>query len=78
MTKTVEPRVVESTRKYAYIDGLRGIAILMVVLFHQTPSVVWKSSATRFDILIQSATSLGQMGVQLFFVASALTLCLSL
>lgn len=55
-----------------YIDSLRGIAILMVVLVHTTLNVrVTNQSLNAIGLY-------GQMGVQLFFIASALTLCLSL
>jgi peptidoglycan/LPS O-acetylase OafA/YrhL len=56
--------------KLDFIDYLRGIAILMVVCVHQGQSF----PDNQFIIWI---TSYGQMGVQLFFVASAFTLCLS-
>jgi peptidoglycan/LPS O-acetylase OafA/YrhL len=59
------------TQKYHYIDALRGVAILLVVLFHTSvndPNLGPK--ATYF-------TAYGQMGVQLFYVLSAVTLCLS-
>jgi peptidoglycan/LPS O-acetylase OafA/YrhL len=55
-----------------YIDSLRGIAILMVVLVHTTLNVrVTNQSLNAIGLY-------GQMGVQLFFIASAFTLCLSL
>lgn len=57
--------------KLGYIDALRGIAILMVVLVHvaqNVPGLSW---------MMQAVTIYGQMGVQLFFVASAYTLSLA-
>lgn len=60
--------------KLGYIDAARGIAILMVVLVHHTAAVA------KIMPLGDAATLIGgygQMGVQLFFVASALTLCMS-
>lgn len=57
--------------KLGYIDALRGIAILMVVLVHTAQTVPNLSQAT------QAVAIYGQMGVQLFFVASAYTLCLA-
>ena len=58
-------------KRYAYIDALRGYAILMVIAVH---------SSQYFSDLPHTVKSLadqGARGVQLFFVASALTLCLS-
>lgn len=57
--------------KINYIDTLRGIAILMVVVVHH--SQIFDS----LPKLLKVVTSYGQMGVQLFFVASAFTLCTS-
>lgn len=59
--------------KFKYIDALRGIAILMVIIVHtkQHGSVVMPK---LFSVFL----SLGSRGVQLFFVASAITLFLSL
>lgn len=58
-------------KKFAYIDALRGIAILLVVMIHasqrSTPGSEWLSSFMGG----------GAGGVQLFYVASALTLCFS-
>jgi peptidoglycan/LPS O-acetylase OafA/YrhL len=58
-------------RQYAYIDALRGLAILLVFTDHVSLAV-----GGDHGILAQAA-ALGQTGVQLFFVASALTLSLS-
>jgi peptidoglycan/LPS O-acetylase OafA/YrhL len=55
-----------------YIDSLRGIAILLVILVHTTIRI--RGLSTTLD----SIGRYGQMGVQLFFIASAFTLCLSL
>lgn len=61
-----------SLRKYDYIDALRGFAIMGVVLFHAAQWVAPDSEALAL------AAYQGARGVQLFFIASALTLCLSL
>ncbi len=53
------------------INSLRGIAILMVIMVHV--SQLFKFS-TKFEMLF---FDYGKMGVQLFFIASAYTLCLS-
>lgn len=56
---------------FNYIDELRGIAILLVIIVHTSESIK-NLSPLLFGIL-----SFGQMGVQLFFILSAYTLCLS-
>ncbi|GEC79217.1 acyltransferase family protein [Flavobacterium aquatile] len=57
--------------KLNYIDSIRGVAILMVILGHIGQEV------RGLSLIPHLLTSYGQMGVQLFFVASAYTLCLS-
>tara|TARA_R110001583_G_scaffold7158_5_gene35649 strand:+ start:19954 stop:20658 length:705 start_codon:yes stop_codon:yes gene_type:complete len=59
-------------QKYEYIDALRGIAILGVVLHHIG---LWITPSFSF---ISDLTEEGNKGVQLFYVASALTLFLSM
>lgn len=54
-----------------WIDALRGLAILMVLANHVALVVPGLSAP------VQALARFGQMGVQLFFVASAYTLCLS-
>lgn len=56
-------------RRFAYIDALRGYAILMVIAVH--------SSQYFPDLPFKAMANQGARGVQLFFVASAITLCLS-
>ncbi|HAO99387.1 MAG TPA: hypothetical protein DCQ83_05030 [Fibrobacteres bacterium] len=58
-------------KKYAYIDALRGIAVLGVMLVHSSQSVA-PASAQLLRFM-----STGARGVQLFYIASALTLCMS-
>lgn len=59
-------------KRYPWIDTLRGIAILMVIAVHASHGL--KNS----ESLIKTAFGFGGYGVQLFFVASAMTLCMSL
>jgi len=61
----------DDAAKYAYIDALRGIAVLLVILTHTAQPI--QGLAGPLDALAKY----GQTGVQLFFVASAYTLCLS-
>ena len=60
------------SRKYDYIDSIRGFAILGVVLVHSSQWVAPKSS------ILSQIASQGARGVQLFYIASALTLFLSM
>jgi peptidoglycan/LPS O-acetylase OafA/YrhL len=66
-----EVKLVSSVEKLDYIDVARGIAILMVMLVHTSQAVNGVSQ------LVGDIDRYGQMGVQLFFVASAYTLCFS-
>lgn len=59
--------------KYDYIDSLRGLAILMVVIVHVSQRVLPVDGST-FERIVEN----GNKGVQLFFMISALTLCFSL
>ncbi|HEU4993240.1 MAG TPA: acyltransferase [Gemmatimonadaceae bacterium] len=53
------------------LDGLRGIAILMVLLLHLVPSTPWTESPTLLvDRIFVRAARTGWMGVDLFFVLS--------
>lgn len=54
-----------------WVDALRGLAILLVLANHVALVVPGLSAP------VQLLARFGQMGVQLFFVASAYTLCLS-
>ncbi|MBD2570544.1 acyltransferase family protein [Anabaena lutea] len=58
--------------KLKHIDALRGIAVLLVILVHTNDSVNGVSSPLLYF------SKYGQMGVQLFFIISAYTLCLSM
>jgi peptidoglycan/LPS O-acetylase OafA/YrhL len=54
-----------------WIDALRGLAILMVLANHVALQIPGLSAP------LHALSRFGQMGVQLFFIASAYTLCLS-
>lgn len=58
-------------RNLAYIDATRGLAVLAVVLVHSSQSVAATNKALIWFM------EEGARGVQLFYIASALTLCLS-
>lgn len=55
-------------QRLSSLDACRGIAILMVVCFHV--SVIWPSVSW-----INHLAKLGNLGVQLFFLVSAVTMC---
>jgi peptidoglycan/LPS O-acetylase OafA/YrhL len=59
--------------RYEFLDALRGIAILGVIILHV--SIFTVNAETRF---IFRAVGEGARGVQLFYIVSALTLFLSL
>lgn len=53
------------------MDAMRGIAILMVILVHTAQQV------SNLNPLMRRLSEYGQMGVQIFFIISAYTLCFS-
>ena len=59
-------------RKYDFVDILRAIAVIGVVAVHSHQGIA------GLNVYITSIFNYGQLGVQLFFVASAVTLCLSM
>lgn len=60
-------------KKYDYIDSLRGVAILMVMIRHSAQYFPMQTTSESLDFIL----NLGDMGVQLFFIVSAYTLMLS-
>lgn len=58
-------------RKYEFVDALRGYAVLGVIAVHAAGVMAWASGP------VQRFAVQGARGVQLFYVASALTLCMS-
>ena len=61
----------DSVKKYQYIDIIRAFAILGILATHSFHHITDLSAVTV------AIFNYGQLGVQLFFIASAITLCLS-
>jgi peptidoglycan/LPS O-acetylase OafA/YrhL len=68
---TPHHQTLTAVKKLEYIDVLRAVAILMVILVHTSQTMNGLSTP------IKAIADYGQIGVQLFFVASAYTLCFS-
>lgn len=65
------PSKVGISNKLAAIDAIRGYAVLLVIMSHaggRMPELVWP---------LKKLTNMGWYGVQLFFIASAVTLMMS-
>jgi len=61
----------DGKRHIRYLDGLRGVAILLVIMIHTSQIVAGLPSAVR------NLAFYGVRGVQLFFIVSGLTLTIS-
>lgn len=58
-------------RRYPYIDAMRGYAILLVIAVHSSQYF------NSLPVAVRTLADQGARGVQLFFVLSAMTLCMS-
>jgi len=66
-----ESAMADGRRHIRYLDGLRGIAILLVIMIHTSQIVPGLPTPVR------NLTFYGVRGVQLFFIVSGLTLTIS-
>ena len=69
-------RGTDDPQRLDYLDALRGIAILGVILVHS--AILSKMAVTKVVGLVGAIGLTGQRGVQLFYMVSAFTLFLSL
>jgi peptidoglycan/LPS O-acetylase OafA/YrhL len=58
----MQPTPITSKPHYAILDGLRGVAAIMVVLFH----ILEANASSRFDQIINH----GYLAVDFFFLLS--------
>ena len=72
MNQTQTVPIQKNPIKLNYIDLLRGVAILLVIVCHVSQSQIGFSPRNRAFL------NFGRIGVQLFFFLSAYTLCLSM
>lgn len=63
-------------KKYEYLDSMRGIAILLVVLGH-VGNMIGEQAYQYFPPFLEQFIYNGHLGVQMFFVVSAFTLMMS-
>lgn len=69
----IENTLEKKNERVLALDGVRGIAVLVVILFHYFNNQYLStdiSALNKAEILIMQATSLGWAGVNLFFVLS--------
>lgn len=66
----------KETKKLDYLDSMRGLAILLVVLGHVGNMIGYKAY-DFFPEVVENFIYNGHLGVQMFFIVSAFTLLLS-
>ena len=64
---SLPPRVTSAIPHYPAVDGLRGVAILLVLVAHARWAV---GESTHIDRFVKSLTGVGWSGVTMFFVLS--------
>lgn len=76
MIKDILPQqsIAEKKFYYPFIDGLRGIAVLMVLLVHTSQRVGNEHIGSFNFKIFEGFVNAGARGVQLFFILSAFTL----
>ena len=67
------PTINSSRKKFGYVDALRGVAILAVIMVH-----TGQYGTNNLPAMLSKVSEQGGRGVQLFFLLSAFTLFLSM
>src|SRR5262245_44222872 len=62
--------------RFVFIDGLRGIAALSVVLYHFNEAVI-RQSARWVPHVVEAVLHRGFLGVEIFFVISGFVIAFS-
>lgn len=68
--------MVKEFKKFEYLDSMRGIAILLVIIGH-VGNMIGEFTYSYFPDFLQKFIYNGHLGVQMFFVVSAFTLMIS-
>jgi peptidoglycan/LPS O-acetylase OafA/YrhL len=76
-TFQLSPEIMEKIR-FAYVDGLRGVAASIVVLFHAVEGEHIRTLFNTFPAWIQVMLRHGDLGVAIFFVLSGFVIAHSL
>src|SRR4051812_27315220 len=63
-------RPTESRKRFVFIDALRGIAAIAVMLFHLDANQLLQTLLTSIPVLFATVIRQGFLGVQIFFVLS--------
>lgn len=69
--------ILDTNRRFEFLDGLRGIAALLVVLFHFN-NLLKKFSIVPFPFFIDWILRQGHSGVEIFFVLSGFVIAYSI
>lgn len=75
---TATPSRPESVVRFTYVDALRGIAALSVLVYHFTGSLIRNFPHNPLPKPIFSLLSHGNMGVEVFFVLSGFVISYTL
>ena len=68
---------VNNNQRFAFIDGLRGLAALWVVLFHFNVAIQ-KHASFQFPYYLEKLFSNGYLGIHVFFVLSGFVIAYNL